>query len=153
RLELQQGDRVFDQCCGVGGLSVPLGQNGVSVVGVDLIPGYIRRAQETAQRASADCTFRCADAFEFVPEPPCAAAFNWGTSFGYADDARNRRMLRCAFAALQPGGYFALDFPNIPGLLRDFQRCLTRRQTTDVGVILLLRESEVDLERGRLVQH
>jgi len=152
QLDLKPGDRVFDQCCGVGGLSVPLAQSGLCVVGVDVSAGYIRRAQITTEELGVDCTFHCADAFQFVPDQPCEAAINWRTSFGYAEDERNRQMLRCAFAALKPGGRFALDFQNVPGLLRGFQTCMTRRQTTNAGEILLLRESRVDLERGQLVQ-
>ena len=91
-----------------------------------------------------------ADAFEFVPDHPCAAAFNWGSSFGYADaDRQNIKMLERAFESLKPGGRFILDYQNIPGVLRDFRQCIVRRHATDDGEILLLRDCQVNLAGGQ----
>ncbi|MCA9616611.1 MAG: hypothetical protein KC586_27825, partial [Myxococcales bacterium] len=42
-LRLRKGDRVFDQCCGIGSLAVPLAERGFSVVGCDLGEGYAAR--------------------------------------------------------------------------------------------------------------
>ena len=82
-----------------------------------------------------------------MPERPCAAAINWWTSFGYLpDDDANARMLRRAYEALAPGGRFALDMPNVPGLYAAFRpHEITRR-----GDIVMLRESSLDLARGLL---
>jgi SAM-dependent methyltransferase len=148
-LALSPGERVFDQCCGVGRLSIPLARWGAEVVGVEQSPRYVERARERAQAAgvSATTTFIVGDAFEHVPDRPCAAAINWWTSFGYLpDDAANARMLRRAYEALAPGGRFALDMPNVPGLYAAFRpHEITRR-----GEIVMLRESQLDLARGLL---
>ena len=56
---------------------------------------------DDAAAAGADCRFHCADAFHFIPDEPCDAAFNWYSSFGYAgSDEQNRQMLQCAFDSL-----------------------------------------------------
>jgi SAM-dependent methyltransferase len=151
RLQLGPGRTVFDQCCGIGTLSLALARRGVRVIGVDLSAPYIDRARRAAE--GLPCAFHHGDAFAFVPPAPCDAAFNWGTGFGNAaDDADNRRMLRRAYEALVPGGRFALEFQNIPRVLRGFQRCLLRRGATRDGEVLLLRESTVALAEGLLRQ-
>jgi SAM-dependent methyltransferase len=152
-LGLQPGDRVFDQGCGIGSLSLPLARAGLSVVAIDQAEAYIRRARRDAGLAGLACDFRAADSFDFVTEVPCDAAFNWWTSFGYAtEDERNAAMLRRAFESLKPGGSFVLDFQNMARILRDFRQCIVRRGTTPEGEILLLRESTVDLAAGLLRQ-
>jgi 2-polyprenyl-3-methyl-5-hydroxy-6-metoxy-1,4-benzoquinol methylase len=150
-LELQPGARVFDQCCGIGSLALPLAARGFEVVGVDLIAGYVERAQKCAMRQGLSARFFAADAFEFVPAQRCDGALNWWTSFGYAEaDAENVRMLARAREALRPGGLFLLDTMNVAGVLRGFQPHVVRRRETPRGEVVLLRESELDLRGGAM---
>lgn len=146
-LALAPGDRVFDQCCGTGRLAIPLARWGAEVVGVEQSARYVERARARARAAGVAAVFTVGDAFAHVPDRPCAAAINWWTSFGYLpDDAANTRMLRRAFEALAPGGRFALDMPNVPGVLAAFRpHEITRR-----GETIMLRESRLDLARGLL---
>src|SRR4051812_45727583 len=83
-LALTRGAVLFDQCCGIGSLSLPLAREGVAVIGVDQCAAYIDRARRDG--ADLPCTFHAGDAFSFVADRPCHAAVNWGTSFGNADD-------------------------------------------------------------------
>ncbi len=167
RLGLSPGAIVFDQCCGIGTLAIPLSLRGVRVIGVDQCGPYIERARREAVQAGAagtTCEFHQGDAFRFLPDRPCDAALNWRTGFGNApDDEQNLLMLRCAFAALRPGGAFALDFQNVSGVLRGFKECMVCRGTVkrpgphdsqddSHGQVVLLRESSVDLGRGLLLQ-
>ena len=109
-LGVAPGARIFDQCCGIGRISVPLAKRGYRVTGVDLIPRYVEIA-----RSRADGDFHAADAFEFVAPEPCDGGINWFTSFGYhRDDRVNVGMLRRAYASLKPGARFALDYVSIP---------------------------------------
>jgi SAM-dependent methyltransferase len=151
-LNLAPGGSLFDQCCGVGTLSHELGRQGVRVVGVDQSPLYVARAKREAERLGLDCAFHVGDAFTFTPDDPTDAAVNWGTSFGNADDDRNRAMLRRAFETLQPGGRFALDYQHVPRVLRQFQPTLLHRVEGERGETLILRESSVDLPQGTLDQ-
>lgn len=151
RLRLGPGAVVLDQGCGIGRLSLPLARAGVRVIGVDITAPYIDQARAQAQ--GLPCSFHVGDAGRFVPEEPCAAAFNWATSFGHAaEDARNGELLRRAFDALVPGGRMALDYPNVPRVLREFQPCLLQRHRGPGGETLILRESELDLAQGLLQQ-
>jgi len=114
-LQLEKGMHVFDQCCGVGDVSLALAARGLRMTGVDLMPSYIEMATARACERALDCRFVAADAGVFVPDTPCDAAFNWWTSFGYsASDEENIKMLYRAAEALKPGGFFALDYMNAP---------------------------------------
>lgn len=146
-LELEPGDRVLDQCCGIGSLAIPLAREGFEVLGVDQAAAYIHRAIAAARAADVDARFFIGDAFTWRPERMCNAAFNWWTSFGYAlRDAENRKMLERAAQAIVPGGKFALDFMNVPQVLRAFQPTVTIERAG----IKLTRESTLDLAAGTM---
>ena len=146
-LAIEPGDRVLDQCCGIGSLAVPLARAGFEVVGVDQAARYIERATEAARAAGVDARFFTGDAFTWRPERMCNAAFNWWTSFGYAArDADNMQMLKRAAQAIVPGGRFALDFMNVPQVLRGFQPMVTIERAG----IKLTRETTLDLAAGTM---
>ena len=150
-LSLNAHARIYDQCCGNGRLSLPLAALGHEVVGVDQAAIYIQEAQRAeAPRA----TFFAGDASQVVIDPPCDAVINWWTSFGYATrDEDNLRMLRAAYDSLKPGGGFALDFLNAPGIIRHFQRDVVTRRQLPEGQVVLLRETRLDLQSGRILKH
>jgi 2-polyprenyl-3-methyl-5-hydroxy-6-metoxy-1,4-benzoquinol methylase len=144
-LAIAPGDRVFDQCCGIGSLAIPLARAGFDVVGVDQAARYIERAAAAAAAANVTLELAAGDAFEWLPARPCAAGFNWWTSFGYADtDAENLKMLARAADALLPGGRFALDTMNIPQVLRAFAPTVTITRAS----ITLVRDTTLDLGGG-----
>lgn len=142
---LHRGDLVFDQCCGTGRLAKPLAERGVRVHGVEQCAAYVERARAACR--GLDAEFVVGDAFEHVSREPCAAVFNWWTSFGYAtSDHENRRMLDRAFESLGPGGSLVLDFHNAPALVRGFRPEVVDR----LGDRTLIRRSRLDLSNGRL---
>jgi len=148
RLELRPDFLVYDQCCGIGNLAIGLARRGFRAVGADLCAPYIERARRDA--AGLPCEFSCADAFTYRPPESCDGAYNWYSSFGYADqDARNLEMLRRAFESLKPGGRFALDFLNAPAVYRDFK---PRMERGSPGGPRVVRECNIDVLRGRLEQ-
>ena len=149
KLDVKAGDRLLDQCCGIGRLSLPLARHGVHVVGVDQEAGYVERARAHADQLGVSAKFHCADAFEFVAEPPCDAACNWFTSFGYDDDDQvNIRMFQRVFESLRPGGRFAVDYLSMPMIFARFQtRHFTEQET---GGLIVLEAPTPDFARGML---
>ncbi len=148
-LDVSPGDRIFDQCCGIGSLAVPLGRAGFEVVGVDLGEGYAARGQRVADDEGLSVRLVAGDAFTFLPERPVHGAINWWTSFGYASaDEDNTRMLARAFEALVPGGRFALDTMNVPGVLHRFLPEVVTERDTALGPIRLTRRSRYDATAG-----
>lgn len=143
-LEVCSHSRILDQCCGTGRLSWALAKRGHALLGVDLIPRYIERAKAGGV-ATPVPEFIAADALTYVAAAPCDAAFNWWTSFGYvAEDTENLRMLQRVCESLKPGGVFALDTMNVPGLYRHFRPQVVTRHDG----VTLVRESSLDLAAG-----
>lgn len=152
-LQVSPGDRLFDQCCGMGSVSIPLAKRGYRMVGVDLCDGFIKRANGDIAGGALSAEFHVGDAFEFVPEEPCDGAFNWYTSFGYsAKDSENIRMLQRTFASLKPGAWFALDFLNAPMIRNNFQPTMVRKLDTPDGEIVITRNCEIDEETDLMKQ-
>lgn len=152
-IQLSPGCRVYDQCCGIGSLSLALAERGFECVGVDLCEVYIDRALAMLAKTKCNCEFRCDDALTFVPDRPCQGVINWYSSFGYAStDSRSFDMARRAFEALEPNGVYLLDVPNFLGVVRGFQRYLVRTGTSDNREVTCIRESQLDLPNGLLRQ-
>ena len=151
-LELGEGLRVFDQCCGVGRLSLPLARRGMRVTGVDQTEAYIEQARRAARDEGLPAEFHCADAFEFVTERPCDAAVNWFTSCGYDDrDEVNVRMLRCAFDSIRPGGRFVVDYQNLPKVFRRFQhRSWHGADPASTDSVIVAEQPVPDFARGMI---
>jgi len=151
-LDLQPGQTVFDQCCGIGRLSMPLAERGIRVIGVDLIESYVAAARHRAQEDNLSCEFHQGDAHEFIAPEPCDAAINWYTSFGYdEDDAVNIRVLRCAFESLKPGGRLALDYYCTPAILAGFRpHVIVRPDAKALDDLIVIHENDLDFERGMI---
>ncbi|MHC4080893.1 MAG: class I SAM-dependent methyltransferase [Planctomycetota bacterium] len=151
-LELSEGLCVFDQCCGVGRLSLPLARRGVRVIGVDQTAAYIEQARQEARDEGLPAEFHCGDAFEFVTERPCDTAVNWFTSFGYHErDEVNARMLRCAYDSLRPGGRFVVDYLNLPRVFRRFQhRSWHGADPASTDKVIVAEEPVPDFARGMI---
>ena len=150
-LGVHAGDRVFDQCCGNGRVGHALARRGVRVTGVDVNPRYI--AQARAADPGAQNQWFADNAFTFVAPAPCAAAFNWFTSFGFSRrDADNVAMLRCAQASLVPGGTFALETFHAPHVLAHFRPVFAQQFIAEGRVFEIERTSCLELTLGLITQ-
>jgi SAM-dependent methyltransferase len=154
KLDLAEGSTVFDQCCGIGSLSLALAMRGITVYGCDIAGSMIARAQADARHSGVDglTHFAVADAFTYVCPTPADAAFNWYTSFGYAGDEDNLLMFQQAYSSLKPGGRFALDYPNVAVVLGKFKKSMVKHIGTTGGEMIVTRESAIDARNGRLLQ-
>jgi SAM-dependent methyltransferase len=149
-LDIQPGETVFDQCCGIGRMSIPLARLGVHIIGVDLWRAYIQAARQRAESEHLQCQFEVGDAFTFVSPRKCDAAINWFTSFSYSlDDAANQRQLQNVFDSLRPGGRFLMDFINIPKVMAAFQPSIvTRSADAAQQGLIVLQEQKPDFLHG-----
>ena len=82
-LGLQAGDRVFDQGCGTGRLSLAMLDAGLQVWGLDAIPAYVAKARAAAGPWGAAATFEVGDMHEVRAPSPCRAVISWWTCLGY----------------------------------------------------------------------
>lgn len=148
-LGLRPGDRVLDQCCGNGRLSLPLAALGMQVVGVDQSAAYVQQGLRRAAAQGLAPQLVAAQAQDFRPSAPVKAVINWHTSFAYSPhDAPNRATLRAACQALVADGVLLLDVPNASAVQRHFKPVLTRTH----GLWTLTRHSALDRACGVLRQ-
>lgn len=153
-ISLDKNTHLFDQCCGVGSVSLPLAAQSVQVTGVDICPQFIDEAIRRAKAlpASTRASYHLADATEFLPDTACDIAINLYTSFGYADDSINQAMLNQARASLKAGAPFVLDYPNMYSVLGVFRKHIVKHLETVNGPITVTRASTIDHLNGRLLQ-
>ncbi len=151
---LPEGAVIYDQCCGVGSISLPLAGQGHTVYGTDLCPQFIDEAKRRAEimKVQDRAHYLLADATTYTTPSPCDLAVNLYTSFGYGDDGVNLAMLKMARGCLKEGAPFLLDFPNFYLVISSFRKHIVRHIDTATGTLTVNREAAFSPETGRLLQ-
>ena len=108
-LDLPPGAEVLDAPCGHGRIANRLAGGGWRVAGLDSSHLFLDLARERAAALGVDVEYIEGDLREMQFENRFDAAINWFTSFGYFDDAGNRRVLEGFRRALKPGGVLLLE--------------------------------------------
>jgi SAM-dependent methyltransferase len=108
-LGLGAGSRVLDVACGAGRLTHALAAGGCAMTGVDISPEFLAAA-EAAAPAGGSARFFQSDMRELPWQGEFDAAFCFGNSFGFLDDAGNEAFLHSVARTLAPRGRFALDY-------------------------------------------
>ncbi|UCG37503.1 MAG: class I SAM-dependent methyltransferase [Candidatus Bathyarchaeota archaeon] len=154
RLLNEQGfnpEKILDLNCGIGRHSVELGKRGISVLGTDLSPYYIRIAEEMARENRVDdrVHFKVVDMRQ-ISSTLCKEKFdgvlNLFTSFGYYDDKTNIDILKQCNKLVDAGGFFALEIMNRDWIIRNFQR----RGFSRCENVIILEERFFDTETSRM---
>lgn len=119
-LKLDPGARVLDAPCGPARVAIPLAKRGFQVTGLDRSRPLLSRGRALAAAADVEISFIEGD----LRELPVGADFDvilnlWG-SFGYFDDAGNRRFLERSLDSLKPGGRLLIDAPTTEQLYPNF---------------------------------
>jgi SAM-dependent methyltransferase len=110
-LDLNEGSRIFDLCCGMGRHSVALADEGYRVTGMDLSKVLLEEARRLDD--SGRITWLEGDMRQVPASGPFDAVVNLFTSFGYfEEDAENAKVLAEISRILKPGGRFIIDFLN-----------------------------------------
>lgn len=148
-LDLSAGSSVLDVPCGYGRLSLGLLDRGLHVTGVDIAQELIDEAQRSAGERRLEGRFENREMRDLPWEAEFDAAFCFGHSFGYLDDAGNEEFLRAVRRALKPGGRFLLDAPSIAeSILPDL--AFARNSWHELGEWIVLRKGVHDFARSRL---
>ena len=109
-LELEKDSKVLDLACGKGRHSVTLNQHGYNVLGVDLSPNSISKANE---KQNDTLSFAVHDMREVIEGAKFTAIFNLFTSFGYFDKLiDNESVIRSIHEMLEDKGCLIIDFMN-----------------------------------------
>ena len=122
-LELPEGARVLDLCCGHGRHAVRLAQRGYRVTGLDISAYHLRLAKAAARKAGVAIGWIRGDMREIPREAGrFDAVINMFTAFGYFDtEEENQRVLDGVARSLRKGGRFLIDTMNHDWLMRVFR--------------------------------
>ncbi|MBS3780990.1 MAG: class I SAM-dependent methyltransferase [Candidatus Thermoplasmatota archaeon] len=109
-LDLKRGDKILDQCSGIGRHSLELARRGYEVTGVDITGKYLKEAREKAENEGLNIEFVQADIRDFKRDNFYDACINFYTSFGYSEDEdENIKAIENVHSSLKPKGKFLLD--------------------------------------------
>ncbi len=120
-LRLRSGARIFDVPCGFGRHSVELARRGFQVIGMDISPGLLALARETAAAKGVTVEFCLGDMRRLEYRQRFDLVLNLFTSFGYFGDADDLEVLRKFRRALRPRGRLVLHLRNREWVLGNFQ--------------------------------
>jgi len=138
---------VLDVPCGAGRLTLPLTARGCALTGVDISLQCLEAARDAAVERGLTADWRQSDMSVFDGNGEFDAAFCFGNSFGYLDDAGNAAFLAAAGKALKPGGRFAIDYGQTAESI--FPR-LEARQEADMAGFHFAEQTRYDMLSGRI---
>ncbi|HET9709419.1 MAG TPA: methyltransferase domain-containing protein [Gemmatimonadales bacterium] len=136
------GDTVLDLACGAGPHAAELERAGARVVGLDLSPAMLLRAQRRVRAPLVRGDMR---ALPFR-SGRFALVVNLFTSFGYfRSDQEHGAVMRQVAEVLAPGGRFVIDFLNADQVRRTLRRDSEQIQQGGGSALVKRRFSEEGL--------
>ena len=122
-INLMNGYKVLDVCCGSGRHSIELAKRGCDVTGFDLSEYLIREAnklRKNIEERNLKLKFLIKDMRNFNFKKSFDVAINIFSSFGYFEtDSENFRVFENVNSSLKKNGYFVFDFLNESFLRRN----------------------------------
>lgn len=112
--------RILDAACGVGRHAVRLAALGYRVTALDSSPYFLGRLRDAAADAQVEIDVVEADLRALPHENEFDAVLNLHTSWGYYDEAGNRRALERMAGAVRHGGMFLLEMAHRDGIVAGF---------------------------------
>ncbi len=109
-LEIKEGDKILDLCCGPGRHSIILANKGYNVTGVDITKPYLNIAEQKAKKENLNIEFIHKDMRDFIRPNHYDAVINLYSSFGYFEDINDdKKTLRNIFKSLKENGVLLID--------------------------------------------
>lgn len=147
---LAQSAKLLDVPCGDGRVAIELASRGFDVTGVDVSAEILDDAKRRAVERGVRATWHHGDMRQLPWDADFDAAFCWGDSFGYFDEAGNREFLASLRRSLRPGAVFAMEMGMIAEVLfPHFQPRISGK----VGDVRLTLERVFDPRSARLHVH
>jgi SAM-dependent methyltransferase len=146
-LGLTAHSRIVDLGCGHGRHAIEFARRGHSVLGVDMMGGFVARARLDAMAAGVTVDFERGDLRTLNRTEEFDAAVCLFDSFGFHRDEENERVLANMARALRVGGGFCLDIRNRDWLVRNLLPVTVLERNGDV----MIDRHVIDSRTGRLV--
>ena len=145
-LRLAPGMRVLDVPCGDGRIALELAARGCRVMGVDISPGFLAAAAESARERGLDVAWRESDMRDLPWTGEFDAAYCAGSSFGFLGDSGDAAFLVAVARTLKPGGRFFGDFKAAESVLPSFRESYEM----PVGNLVFAAKNLYDPETGTM---
>lgn len=141
-------NKIYDQCCGVGDISIHFLEKGYQCYGIDQSKDYIKYIHNKYGYID---NYKVANALEYITPAKVDSVINWHTSFGYfKEDSKNIKMFQNAYKSLKKEGIFILDYINFDYVVNNFLEEFNQEYVFDNKKLLLSRKSK--LEEEMLIQ-
>jgi SAM-dependent methyltransferase len=118
-LELKPPMKILDLACGFGRHANRLAALGLSVTGVDYMPGFLALARQQAAEMKVSVDYLQCDMRQLSFQDEFDRVLLLFTSFGYFEDGENEQVVENLARALKPGGRLMFDIPNRDLILKD----------------------------------
>jgi SAM-dependent methyltransferase len=121
-LQMQDGAKILDLCCGIGRHSLEFARRGFQVTGVDRTQSYLDKARQEAKTENLNIEFINEDMRNFCRGDTFDVVLNMFTSFGYFENADDdRRVGENVYHSLKSGGKFLIEIMGKELIARDFR--------------------------------
>jgi SAM-dependent methyltransferase len=147
QMELPDGAKVLDLCCGQARHAIELAKLGYDVTGLDLNEFLLEAGRKFSGTEGVNIRFVQGDMREIPFEGEFDAVVNLFTAFGYfEDEAENQQALDSVCRALKPGGKFLIDQSHVLCAAREYQPRVWKEFSDGT---ILVEEREFDAVRVR----
>ena len=119
-LRLTKNMKILDLCCGHGRISNSLAERGYDITGFDITKGFLKIAKKEAKKKKLKVAYVYGDMKRLPWKNRFDIILNIFTSFGYADDKTNLRILKNAAQALRKNGRFFIEHTNRDYILKNY---------------------------------
>lgn len=144
-LDLKEGSKVLDICCGTGRHLIELSKIGIKGVGIDFNKKYIKLANKNKGK-DINLKFLNIDARQIDFENEFDAAISIWTSFGYFSDDENLNLLKKIHKSLKKNGKLLIDLENIYYLLNNLPKERWGKKESEY----ILERNQLNLRSSRL---
>ena len=136
-LQIEQGEKILDLCCGIGRHSLEFARRGFDVTGVDRTTFYLDKAQNQSKAEDLNIEFVNEDMRNFCRAGAFDAVINMFTSFGYFEKVEDdRRVVENVYRSLKSGGKFLIEIMGKELITRDFRE----RDWNEINGFIILEE-------------
>lgn len=145
-LDIKEGFKILDLCCGVGRHSIEFRKRGFNVTGIDNNEEYIKIALKKSKEEGLNIEFIKEDMRNFYRENYFDIIINMFTSFGFFEDILDdKKVIENSFNSLKNDGKLLIDLIGKEILARIFRA----RDWYRLGDFIVLEERKIlgDFER------